>query len=77
MPKVITGPEYDLVFTYPCGGYITCGGEDTGAFLQGDSYYELESELETLWKQVRNHRIGKQKACDIQDSILSEYTPEA
>ncbi len=72
MRKPIT-PTYELHYTYPCGGYITLDGEDTGVFLQGDDYYQLEDELEALWKQVKRKKIGQRKACDIQDSILSDY----
>ena len=69
-------PHFDLHFTYPCGGWISCDGEDTGAFLQGDDYYQLEDELEALWKQVKWKKMGQKRACDIQDSILSQYVDE-
>ena len=65
----------ELIFTYPCGGYITQDGNDTGTFLQGDDYYDLESQLEALWKLVTWKKIGQRKACEMQDSILSEYIP--
>lgn len=68
--------HFELHFVYPCGGYISFDGEDTGTFLQGDDYYSIESELERLEKMVRWHKIGQQKANDIQDSILSQYTGE-
>ena len=75
MKKKFT-PHYDLHFTPPCGGYITLDGDDTGAFLQGDDYYSLEAELESLWKQVIHKKTGQQKACDLQDSILSDYVED-
>lgn len=71
----MTTQAYELHYSYPCGGYITFKGEDTGAFIQGDDYYQLEDELDTLWKQVRWKKIGNRRAAEIQDSILSEYVP--
>jgi hypothetical protein len=68
--------RFELHYVYPCGGYISRDGDDTGAFLQGDDYYQLEAQIDGLEKQVRHHRIGQGKANEIQDSILSEYITE-
>lgn len=69
-------PKYDLHYSYPCGGWISFEGEDTGAFLQGDDYYDLEKQIDDLWKRVAWKKIGHRRACEIQDSILSEYVPD-
>jgi len=69
-------PAFDLRFCYPCGGYITRDGEDTGVFLQGDDYHQLEDELDRLWKQVRNKKLGQRRACELQDHLLFNYIPD-
>ena len=43
-----TAPDFELHFLYPCAGYITYQGEDTGAFLQDEDYYSLAEVSERL-----------------------------
>lgn len=67
---------YELVYSYPNGGYITENGRDTSAFIQGDDYQQLEDELDRLWKQVTQKKMGRKRAAELQDSLLSNYIPD-
>lgn len=69
-------PTFELVYCYPNSGYITKNGEETGAFLQGEDYDALEAELETLWKMVRQKKMGTRRAVEISDHLLSNYLPD-
>lgn len=64
---------YELHYSYPCGGWISKDGDDTGVFIQGEDYYNLEAEVESVEKLVRWKKIGRKNAQSIIDSILENY----
>ena len=67
-------PEYTLKYCFPCGGEIirTWDGKSV-AFLQGDDYTQLEEQEESVWKMVKQKKMGVKRAYQILDSIFSEY----
>ena len=42
-------------------------------FLQGDDWEQVKSEVDDIWKQVRWKKIGKARAQQMQDDLLSQY----
>ena len=67
-------PEFSLRYSFPSSGEIIRERDGKSvAFLQGDDYYQLEEQEESVWKQVKQKRMGVKRAYQILDSIFSEY----
>ena len=47
MSRTITPARFELHFVYPCGGYISCDGEDTG--LEIEEVYCIKGEAFSNW----------------------------
>lgn len=67
-------PEFSLRYCFPCGGEIIRESDGKSvAFLQGDDYVQLEAQEESVWKMVKNKKMGTKRAIQALDSIFSEY----
>lgn len=67
-------PEFSLRYSFPCSGEIIRESDGKSvAFLQGDDYYSLEAQEESIWKMVKNKKMGTKRAIQALDSIFSEY----
>ena len=67
-------PGFSLRYIFPCSGEIIRESDGKGvAFLQGEDYSQLEEQEESVWKQVKQKRMGVKRAYQILDSIFSEY----
>lgn len=67
-------PEFSLRYSFPSSGEIIRERDGKSvAFLQGDDYYQLEEQEESVWKMVKNKKMGAKRAIETLDSIFSEY----
>ena len=54
-------------------GLITNNLSDRTVFLQGDDFEQVRKDIEDIQKQLRWKKIGKAKAQQLQDELLSQY----
>lgn len=67
-------PEFSLRYSFPSSGEIIRERDGKSvAFLQGDDYYQLEEQEESVWKMVKNKKMGTKRAIETLDSLFSEY----